>query len=136
MMRDTHRCPHCDGTGWTCELHRRPERRIPTCHGPLEVCQCPIGRMLERRLDQRRAEGGTVRLSQRLEPVIPAPPLWVLKKGIHEASAHVRSIDGVGLELRFMIDGELRHSELCRDWRLLEQAAAEKKTDFPSRGWQ
>lgn len=59
-----------------------------------------------------------------------------LKKGIHEASAHVRSIDGVGLELRFMIDGELRHSELFRDWRSLEQAAAEKKTDFLSRGWQ
>jgi len=48
----------------------------------------------------------------------------------------VKAIDGVGLELRFLIDGELRHSQLFRDWPSLEQAAAEKKTDFLSRGWQ
>lgn len=91
--------------------------------------------MLERPLDQQRAAGGRVRLAQQLEPVAPEP-LWTLRKDVHEASAHIRSIDGVGLELRFLIDGELRHSQIFRDWKLLEQAAAEKKTDFLARGWQ
>jgi len=39
------------------------------------------------------------------------------------------------LELRFMIDGESRHSQLFRDWQLLEQAAREKRADFEERGW-
>ena len=29
-----------------------------------------------------------------------------------------------------MIDGELRHSQLFRDWQSLEQAAQEKRGDF------
>ena len=63
--------------------------------------------------------------AQRLEPVTLAPPLWTLTKNGHTAEAHVKAIDGVGLELRFMIDGELRHSQLFRDWQLLERAAKE-----------
>ncbi len=63
------------------------------------------------------------------------PPLWTLRKDAHEAFAHVRSIDGIGLALRFMIDGELRHSQVFRDWRLLEQAACEKRAEFELRGW-
>jgi hypothetical protein len=74
--------------------------------------------------------------TQRLEPVTLAPPLWTLRKDVHESSAHVRSIDGAGLELRFMIDGELRHSQLFRDWTLLQQAAREKRGDFEARGWR
>jgi hypothetical protein len=70
-----------------------------------------------------------------LEPVTPAPALWTLTKGTHSATAHVKAIDGVGLELRFMIDGESRHSQLFRDWQLLEQAAREKRADFEERGW-
>ena len=50
--------------------------------------------------------------AQRLEPVTLAPPLWTLTKNGHTATAHVRAIDGVGLELRFMIEGELRHSQI------------------------
>jgi hypothetical protein len=42
--------------------------------------------------------------AQRLEPVTLAPPLWTLTKNGHNAAAHVRSIDGVSLELRFTID--------------------------------
>jgi hypothetical protein len=37
-----------------------------------------------------------------------APPLWMLRKNGHTAEAHLKAIDGVGLELRFLIDGELR----------------------------
>jgi hypothetical protein len=43
--------------------------------------------------------------AQRLEPATLAPPLWTLTKNGHTATAHVKAIDGVGLELRFMIDG-------------------------------
>ena len=68
---------------------------------------------------------------QRLEPVILAPPQWTLTKGTHSATAHVKSIDGVGLELRFSIDGELRHSQIFRDWPALE-----KRADFEARGWR
>jgi hypothetical protein len=34
-----------------------------------------------------------------------------------------------------MIDGGLRHSQLFRDWQLLEQAAQAKRADFEARGW-
>jgi len=71
---------------------------------------------------------------QRLEPVTLAPPLWTLTKNGHTATAHVKAIDGVGLELRFMIDGELRHSQIFRDWPSLEQAAEEKRGDFEGEG--
>ena len=73
--------------------------------------------------------------AQRLEPVMLAPPLWTLTKGTHTATAHVKAIDGVGLELRFMIDGELRHSQIFREWQSLEQAAPEKRAEFEQRGW-
>lgn len=58
--------------------------------------------------------------AQRLEPVTLAPPLWTVTKGAHSATAHVKSIDGVGLELRFVIDGSLYHSQMFREWQLLE----------------
>ena len=73
--------------------------------------------------------------AQRLEPVTLAPPLWTLTKNGHTATAHVRAIDGVGLELRFVIDGELRHSQIFREWQSLEQAAPEKRAEFEQRGW-
>lgn len=71
-----------------------------------------------------------------VDPVIVGESLWTLRKDIHEASDHVRSIDGVGLELRFMIDGSLYHSQIFRDWPALEQAAREKRGDFEERGWR
>jgi len=40
------------------------------------------------------------RTAERLEPVTLAPPLWTLTKNGHTAAAHVKAIDGVGLELR------------------------------------
>ena len=58
-----------------------------------------------------------------------------MKNG-HTAAAHVKAIDGVGLELRFMIDATLYYSQVFRDWPSLEQAAGQKKTDFLERGWK
>ena len=72
--------------------------------------------------------------AQGLEPVTLAPPLWTLTKNGHSATAHVKAIDGVGLELRFMIDATLYHSQIFRDWPSLEQAANEKRCDFEARG--
>ena len=73
--------------------------------------------------------------AQRLEPVTLAPPLWTLTKNGHTATAHVKAIDGIGLELRFMIDATLYHSQIYRDWPSLEQAASEKRGEFETRGW-
>ena len=72
-----------------------------------------------------------------VDPVIVGESLWTLRKDIHEASAHVTlERRRRGLELRISIDGELRHSQMFREWQLLEQAATEKKTDFLERGWK
>jgi hypothetical protein len=71
-----------------------------------------------------------------LDPVIVGEPLWVLRKDGHSAEARVRAIPGIGLELRFSIDGELYYSHRFTAWEPLEQAAEEKKTDFLERGWK
>ena len=70
-----------------------------------------------------------------LDPVMVGEPLWVLTKDGHVAEARVRAIPDYGLELRFSIDDSLYHSQIFRDWPLLEQAAGEKKTDFLERRW-
>jgi hypothetical protein len=70
-----------------------------------------------------------------LDPVIVGEPLWTLQKDGHSAEARVRAIPGIGLELRFSIDGEL-YSHRFTAWEPLEQAAQEKKADFETRGWR
>ena len=45
-------------------------------------------------------------------PVTSAKPLWRLVKAGHVAEARVRPIDGVGLELRYEWNGELRVSQM------------------------
>jgi hypothetical protein len=62
-------------------------------------------------------------------------PLWALRKGEHTAETRVRAIDGIGLELRFTIDGELHYSQRFTAWPELEQAARENRGDFEARGW-
>jgi hypothetical protein len=61
--------------------------------------------------------------------------LWALTKNGHSATAHVKAIDGVGLELRFLIDATLYRWQIFRDWPPLEQAARENRGDFEARGW-
>lgn len=63
-------------------------------------------------------------------------PLWTLQKDGHSAEARVRSIPGIGLELRFTIDGELHYSHRFTVWAELEQAAKEKRGHFEARGWR
>jgi hypothetical protein len=47
----------------------------------------------------------------------------------------VRTIDGIGLELRYEWDGDLRASQIFKSWDVLEQAADEKRRELDGRGW-
>ena len=89
---------------------------------------------LKQQLDRQRA-GGEYSLDQGLEPVTLSESLWVLRKEHHTAEAGVRSVPGVGLELRFTINGELRYSHRFTVWSELEWLAQEKRADFEARGW-
>jgi hypothetical protein len=71
-----------------------------------------------------------------LDPVMVGEPLWTLQKDGHTAEARVRAIPDYGLELRFSIDDTLYYSHRFTAWEPLEEAAAEKKTDFLERGWK
>lgn len=71
-----------------------------------------------------------------LDPVMVGEPLWTLSKdGHHSAETRVRSIPGIGLELRFTVNGELYYSHRYTEWAELEAAAREKRSDFEARGW-
>jgi hypothetical protein len=71
-----------------------------------------------------------------LDPVAAGELLWTLQKDKHTAEARVRRVEGVGLELRFTINGELHYSQRFKVWAELEQAAREKRRDFEERGWK
>jgi hypothetical protein len=68
-----------------------------------------------------------------LDPVTLGEPLWTLQKDGHAAEARVLSIPGIGLELRFSIDGELYYSHRYTVWA---EQAKDKRGDFEERGWQ
>ena len=69
-------------------------------------------------------------------PVTSEQPLWRLSKGDHTAEARVRPIEGFGIELRYMWNGDLRMSQVFKTWPELEAAASEKRRDLEARGWQ
>lgn len=135
MTANSKRCPHCNDSGWRCESHPHLPMHHAGCTGAGELCGCPIGRALELQLDQHRATGGAfgdgyVPQAQRLEPVTLGEPLWTVTKDAHSATAEVRAVHGIGLELRFSIDGQLYHSQVFRDWPSLEAAAREEARRF------
>ena len=68
-------------------------------------------------------------------PVTSAQPLWRLVKEGHVAEARVRPIEGVGVELRYEWNGELRVSRILKTWEALEAAATEKRRELMARGW-
>ena len=49
--------------------------------------------------------------------------------------ARVRPIEGIGIELRYERNGELRASQMFSAWELLEAAATEKRQEIEARGW-
>ena len=62
--------------------------------------------------------------------------LWSLSKGSQSAQATSRRIEGVGLELRFMWNGELAHSQVYKDVQELMRASTSKREELEGRGWQ
>jgi hypothetical protein len=68
--------------------------------------------------------------------VIVDSVLWTLRKGDHTAEARVRPIEGVGVELRFLWNGDLRWSQLFKSWPELEATEKAKRTELEERGWQ
>ena len=71
--------------------------------------------------------------AQRLEPVTIGRELWRLTKDGHTAEARVRAIDGIGLELRYEWNGDLRSSQVFKAWDALEQAAGQKRAELEAR---
>ena len=68
-------------------------------------------------------------------PVTAAQPLWRLVQDSHTAEARVRPIEGIGVELRYDWNGELRVSQMFKSWEALEAAANEKRRELEARGW-
>jgi hypothetical protein len=65
-----------------------------------------------------------------IDPAVAGEPLWTLQKDGHTAEARVRAIPGIGLELRFTIDGELRYSHRFTAWESLEPTGAGEARGF------
>ncbi len=61
--------------------------------------------------------------------------LWRLTKGAHIAEAVVRLIDGLGTDLRYLHNGDLRESRVYRDDAQLQATAAAKRNDLLAKGW-
>jgi hypothetical protein len=57
-------------------------------------------------------------------------------KDCHVAEAKVRPIEGIGVELRYEWNGDLRVSQVFKTWEELEAAAADKHRELEARGWQ
>jgi hypothetical protein len=61
--------------------------------------------------------------------------LWRLIKDGQVAEARVRPIEGIGVELRFEWNGDLRVSQMFKSLEALEAAATEKRQKLEPRGW-
>jgi hypothetical protein len=57
-------------------------------------------------------------------------------KGGHVAEARVRPIDGIGVELRYEWDGDLRASQVFKMPEELNEAAEAKRRQLEARGWR
>ena len=62
--------------------------------------------------------------------------IWTLEKGGHRATASTRKVAGVGVELRFEWDGDVRQSHIYRDVIELAAAADIKRRALVEQGWR
>jgi hypothetical protein len=62
--------------------------------------------------------------------------LWALAKGDQTAQAVMRRVPEVGLELCFLWNGDLAHSQIYRDGGELLRVAEAKREELQGRGWQ
>ena len=69
------------------------------------------------------------------QPTAPVDMLlWRLIRRDQRAEAYVRVVRSVGVELRFLLNGELRRSQLCRDND--ERQAISIRHARRTRGWK
>ena len=61
--------------------------------------------------------------------------VWTLTKNGHGAHAVAREIAGVGIELRYLWDDELRQSQVYRNSEALAEAANAKRDELIVNGW-
>jgi hypothetical protein len=61
--------------------------------------------------------------------------LWVLVRKDQRAEAVVRLVDGVGHELRFLHNGELKRSQVYRDDQEWQGASLAMKAELEAKGW-
>jgi hypothetical protein len=61
--------------------------------------------------------------------------LWCLMKGQQRAEAVVRLIDGLGTDLRYLWNGDLRASQVYRNDVTLHSEAAKMREGLIGRGW-
>jgi hypothetical protein len=57
-------------------------------------------------------------------------------KGTPSAGAVFRRLEGIGLELRFIWNGKLAHSQVYRDVQGLLNASTSKREELEGRGWR
>ena len=65
--------------------------------------------------------------------------IWTLCKGDHVAAAEICSITGVGLDLRYLANGELRETRLFRGIAAGTEAvdtALTKRGELEAKGWR
>ena len=65
--------------------------------------------------------------------------IWTLRKGDHVAAAEIRSITGVGLDLRYLANGVLRETRLFRGTAAGTEAvdtALTKREELEAKGWR
>jgi hypothetical protein len=60
--------------------------------------------------------------------------LWRLRKLHDQADAWLRNLDG-GVELRFVLNGEVSHSRRCEDRAAALALAAGKRAELERGGW-
>jgi hypothetical protein len=64
--------------------------------------------------------------------------LWTLTKGTQTASAVIAHLEGIGIGLRLLWNGDLRQSQVFRTPTAVDDALAEahaRRRDLESRGW-
>jgi hypothetical protein len=61
--------------------------------------------------------------------------LWSLHKNEQSAQAVLRRVEDVGLELRFIWNRDLAHSQVYQDVHELLRASNSKREELEARGW-
>ncbi len=62
--------------------------------------------------------------------------IWTLQKDANKATATTRTVAGVGVELRYEFNGEVRQSQVYKDTDELAAAASHRRDELNGRGWR